>query len=169
MKPEQESILQRLLTEESHCCELTVEQLRLKKSILLANKPQDLMSVDRELLRLSQKTLQLEKQRQTFMTETGYSQFSLKELIPQLNASQRPTFQKLHTRLGRAVEDSKRLNGETQVLLKLSLHWVNDTLRIISNALVPKGASYTAQGSNNKTVLTGSADLVLPSTINHSA
>lgn len=153
--------------------ELEVEQyqqavnaLQRKKAALVSRKPQNLIPVDRELMAINRKGKQLEQQRQSLMTALGQPDGRLEKMIAQMDPANANRFQNTRQRLLRTIEDVKHLNGESRSLLTLSLHWIQETVDIITAAISPEGASYNAQGEKRK----GSENPppIIQSTISHS-
>lgn len=160
--------LQALLEEEIGHYRLAAEKLAVKREILVTNQPQKLLGIDQELLALSRKAAQYEKQRTQLMHELGAPNTRLEVLIHQLEPQYAGQFLRTRDRLIRAVADMERLNQENRDLLSLSLKWIQETVEIIGNVLVPEAASYDAQGGKHKTRKTNASDPI-QSTVNHSA
>jgi hypothetical protein len=59
-------------------------------------------------------------------------------------------FSDIRQRLSHRLRDIRILNQETDALLNLSIHWVRDTIRVITDACVPEAASYDAKGQSAK-------------------
>ncbi len=166
---EQLNLLHGILAEEIYQYEAVSERLTHKSQVLAANKPKQLAQLDRELLALSRKATQLEQERQRTMAKMGCPNWSLTELIAHLPPQQASRFTQSRERLRQAVKNTAALNRDNRDLLDLSLKWIQETVDIISSALAPEGASYTAQGGKNTPHNTSKAASPLQSTISHSA
>jgi hypothetical protein len=157
-----------VLEEEIRQYEAAVQVLTRKKEVLVSGKPQSLGQIDRELLALSQKAGQLEKQRQLIMQSTGCADLTLEKLMLQMEPGDVRIFSVTRERLRRVMQDAARLNQESRDLLDLALHWIQDTVELIADALTPDATSYDAQGS--KVRRAGAAPSgETQSTITHSA
>lgn len=146
--------------------QLAVNTLQQKKEALVSGKPQSLLQIDRQLLTISRKTAQMEKQREEKMLALGYPNGRLEYLITQMDRNSAKRFQNTRTRLLCTAEDVNRLNRESRGLLDLSLAWIQETVEIITAAISPEGASYTAQGSKPGQ---STEQAPIQSTVNHSA
>ena len=157
-----------LLEEETRQCEAVTSKLQEKQEILITNQPKKLHRVDQELLAISQKAKNLEKQRLELLKELGYPNQTLTHFIAQLEPTAASTFIPCQNRLIRATEDVRRVNQDTQDLLQLSLQWIQDTVELIASIVTPEAASYNAQGgkTGQKQSVPSSA---MQSTVNHSA
>ena len=159
-----------VLDEETTQYETVVQKLREKQDILIANKPKLLGRIDQELMALSRKAAQTEGKRRTLMSELGYPNHTLSQLIETLEPKAATIFSRSRDRLMRAALDARQQNGDTQDLLNLSLQWIQDTVELIASVLSPEAASYTAQGNKagGKNKGQGTPP-TLQSTVNHSA
>ncbi len=145
------------------------EALRRKKEILVSGKPQLLGGIDQELLSLHRRAQQLEQERKAAMQTLGQPTWSLETLIGHLTGSQRSTFSLSRDHLRSNMDAVLRLNRESQDLLDLALHWIRDTVEVLSNALAPEATSYNAQGNKAKREGDNSPPSPMQSTISHSA
>lgn len=168
-QPEQLSALLSLLENETRQMEATRDQLNIKRQILVAGKPKELVAIDRQLMALSKKATELAKEREALTRQMGCPQETLKSMIPRMPAQFIPRFTTARDKLHRTAMDVRQLNRENRELLNLSLKWVQDTVEVIASALNPEGASYTPQG--NKTTKQPAANNLKPgqSTIIHDA
>lgn len=167
--PETIERLYGILEEEVRQQQAIAEKLAHKSELLASNKPQGLGKLDRELMTLAQKATQLEKQRQAAISELGHAGSTLKNVIPQLPATEVPRFQQVRDRLITTAKATERLNRDNQDLLTLSLQWIQDTVEIIANALTPEAASYNAQGSKVSAQPARKPATIPQSTVSHSA
>lgn len=145
------------------------EILTEKKSILLSNQPEKLARLDRQLLQLNKKANQLEAERLTTLSHLGLPEreiFSaLGNVLDPVSSGQ---VQQIQYQLLNAAKEAHQLNQEVKELLHIAFRWLQDTVNIIVNAVIPEGQSYNQNGS--KTDKQNKAGQVLSgSTVNHSA
>lgn len=163
------NILHGILEDEIRQYEAAAEKLTRKNEMLATGKPEGLGKLDRELLTLSQKAAQLEQDRRAIMAKLGHANQTLSDLIPTLPAQQIPRFAHSRERLISAITTADSLNRDNRDLLTISLHWLQETIEIIANAITPEAASYTAQGAKNTAQPNSNAATLPQSTVNHSA
>ena len=162
-------ILHGILEDEIRQYTAAADKMIRKNEMLAAGQPQGLGKLDRELLTLSQKAAQLEKDRRALMTRMGHDGQTLSDLIPTLPQQEIPRFTDCRERLISAIKTADSLNRDNRDLLTISLQWLQDTIEIIANAITPEAASYTAQGTKNTAQPAANPATLPQSTINHSA
>lgn len=161
--------LRNVLAEEVRQYETVIEKLVKKKEILVSGKPQTLGQLDRELVSLNQKAVQLEKQRQLIMQSLNCENMTLEKLITHMGPVDARNFSELRYRLRRAVQDVVQLNQESKDLLNLTLKWIHETVEMIASAITPEAASYDAQGAKARKTGGASPPGGIQSTVSHSA
>lgn len=168
-QPETLSALLAVLEQETRQLEATCDQLNIKRQILVAGKPDELLAIDRELLTLGKKATELAREREQLTLTLGCQQETLKSMITRMPAQFVPRFMMTRNQLQRAALDMTRLNREVQDLLNLSLKWVQDTVDVIASAMNPEGSSYTPKGSKTNRQATPHHPTPSQSTIIHDA
>lgn len=173
--------LHALLDELATRYETARHTLTIKRDMLIGNQSQAVKSgalqqADRELLAISSRVSQLDAGWRQLQGQMHCSDWKLATLIQAVSESDSvahftPKLMRVRERLERALQDTTRLNLEIHGLLELSLGWMRETVDIITSAVAPEGASYTAMGSkkNRSPEGLGSAPPALSSTISHSA
>lgn len=151
--------------------EIARQALTRKREIVVSGNAKGLQQVDRELLSVSHKVVQLEQERQALQQTMGCPPvWTLETLIHQAPpTASRSLLTDARHRLLRVLHDTDQLSRENQDLLTLSLQWIKDTVNVIASAISPEGASYTAQGSKMRRSGTDVPPAPLQSTISHSA
>ncbi len=165
----QEASLTQLLNAQTEQYGLAQALLIEKRSLLVKGNPEGLDKLDRNLLNIHQKLIDLERTRLALQAETGCTGGTLENLVQALPPAQAFHFGNLRNGILSLLKDTQRLNRENQELLKLSLRWVRQTVKIIKGPESLETTSYTANGA--KPVGKDNAMVTMPSrsTINHSA
>ncbi|MGE0199926.1 MAG: flagellar protein FlgN [Candidatus Melainabacteria bacterium] len=148
--PQTMDALKALLRQETETYQQVADALSHKTSVLVNGDYHGLAGVDQELVRLGQKSIQLETQRMAAMTAMGYENHTLRQLIEVLPPDEKKPLQTLRENLLEKVFAVQTANQQHQSLLDLSIQWVGDTMDIIAKALTPEGASYTGTGKSVK-------------------
>lgn len=150
INPNQLDALQATLQEEICQHQLAGEKLQEKQACLLANRPQELLRLDQELMQLARKTARLEAQRMQQLQALGHPQATLRQFIETLEPGRAQPFIDARRRLIRAVDEVARLNQHNRELIDLSLKWIQDSVEVIAGILTPEAASYDARGGMTK-------------------
>jgi flagellar biosynthesis/type III secretory pathway chaperone len=168
-EPQHLDALSGILEEQIRQYESVLQTLARKRDILVTGQAQDLQTIDRELVSVSHKVAQLEKNRQQLQTTMGCPDWKLEKIIRHLPSPVSRHFSETRHRLLRALKDTERMNRENNDLLTLSMQWIQETLEIIAAAVTPEGASYTAQGNKHRPQNSPATPAPIQSTVNHSA
>lgn len=158
LKDQQLKDLEDILARQTLTYQRVAEAMDQKRRILVSGQFNHLLTVDQQLGQLAQETLNLENQRLSVMTQAGIENATLGGLITEIRAKQIQTeseypvtrLEDARRQLNQVIQDVQALNVNNQKLLNLSLHWVEDTVRVVTNAVRPEGASYDAQGTKIK-------------------
>jgi hypothetical protein len=171
--------LHALLDELATRYETARQTLTAKRDMLIGNQSQAvkngaLQEADRELLSISNRVSQLDAGWRQMQAQMHCADWKLSAVIQAVSESTAvahftPKLMRVRERLERALQDTTRLNLEIHGLLELSLGWMRETVEIITSAVAPEGASYTAMGGKNRSPERASAPPSLSSTISHSA
>lgn len=155
---QQLSELESVLARQTETYQLVAQAMGEKCRVLVEGDYQGLMAIDQNLGRLGQETLTLESQRLQLMESAGLKNATLGGLITQIRSQEVQTennypvarLEDARRQLNQVIQDVQALNVNNQKLLNLSLHWIEDTVKVITNAVRPEGASYNATGAKLK-------------------
>ncbi len=163
------TMLQGLLDKQADVYSKVEEQMIEKQMVLIEGDPEKLSNVDQGLMGLSQQLTRLEDERIELLITMGYGDKSLKEVIQELPPKRSGNLRTIRNRLLKLIQNVQVENDKTQALLNLSIQWVEGTVELIANALVPEAGSYNAQGSKNNRVIQEATGPLAPSTIQREA
>ncbi|MBX2859616.1 MAG: flagellar protein FlgN [Vampirovibrio sp.] len=140
-----------------------------RKAAIIVGDPQPLGALDEELLTLGRQLEQIEKKRQALMVEMGVESDRLTDVIDTLPPADVAVFQQLHKKLKTVTQNIQEINQSSKTLLELSLKYIEQTVQIIADALLPEGAGYTQTGGKTDAQDTSGVLGQSKSTIEHSA
>lgn len=120
---------------------------RLKRA-LISGDTESIMSINEQLLTLGKTIKQTEQERQQWLHEKGYGNQSLKDMLPNLPASEQKNVTQLRHRLRKTIETVQREKAETDTLIQQSMDWVHQTVKNIADQIQPQQTNQQAYGPN---------------------
>lgn len=159
-------LLKRILDQEIESYGQVEQKMAEKNQVLIRGNASELSRLDRELIALNQRTIELEKQRISLMMNMGKQNYSLQEFINSLDIHKAAPLIEARQRLNRVIGNVRDLNSQNKRLLEISLKWIETSVETIAQMLTPQGASYDGKGDKSHRK---SATNLGQSTINHSA
>lgn len=159
-------LLKSILDQEIESYGEVEQKMAEKNQVLIRGNASELSRLDRELIALNQRTIELEKQRIALMMNMGKPNHSLQDFINSLEIHKAAPLIEARQRLHRVIDNVRDLNSQNKRLLEISLKWIETSVEAIAQMLTPQGASYDGKGDkNNRKTSTNLGQ----STINHSA
>ncbi len=163
------TLLQNLLNQQAEVYSDVEKQMIQKQHILIEGDPNKLASVDQTLAILGQRLTQLENQRIELLEAMGHQDKTLNEVLQTLPQHQTKTLRESRSHLIRSIKNIKIENDKTRSLLNLSIRWVEETVELIANALVPEAGTYNATGVKSNRTINETTGPLAPSTIQRDA
>jgi hypothetical protein len=145
------NILQDILNRQAEVYAQVEERMAEKRKILVEGTPHRLATLDQELTALIQKATILERERMDWLTEMGYEDQTLRQVIASLNPIWAKPLNDLRDRLLRQMANIQETNRESRSLLDLSIKWIEDTVEVIAQAIAPEAGAYDHKGAKNVT------------------
>jgi hypothetical protein len=111
---------------------------------------------------------ELERGRIALLIHMGHKDKSLKDFIECLDVNNAQPFIEARQRLVRVVENVRELNTESRSLLELSVKWIEDSVSLIAQLLMPEASSYSPVMDKKQNKQQQEA-AIIHSTVDHSA
>lgn len=142
--------LEALLSQETQTYQMVAGLMDEKKEVLVKGNYKQLPDIDQRLVQLGQQSITLEQERLLLMQQLGYPNQPLSQMVQELPPPHQSRLSETRARLKDVVEQINELNQTNKRLLHWSIKWIEETVDVITNAVMPESASYTATGDKTK-------------------